>query len=333
MSDIEHLTAHLREAHTEFAKIVASVRPELHRYCSRMTGSALDGEDLVQETLAQGLYRLALTREEVSLRPWLFTIAHHKCVDFLRARGGSQSLDADDRNEPAVEIESDIVDRDLASVAFSHLVVQLPPRERAAFILKEVLGHSLPEIAAILETSVGSVKSALHRGREKLAQSKEAPAAAHAAPSPEIVAYVDAFNRRDWPALQTMLEEEVELELVGFVHQKGHPALEKTYITNYSRLPYSWKLAVGEVDGEPAIVCLREKDGQWIAQHAVRLKWRAGHVVKIRDYVHAPGVLSEALVSVVRIRDYVHAENILEDARVQISVPSSPDDEPERKKP
>lgn len=313
MSDFEHLTSHLRQAHAELAAIVASIRPDLHRYCTRMTGSALDGEDLVQETLAQGLYRLALTREEVSLRPWLFTIAHHRCVDFLRARRALPADLEDERNAPAVEIEREIETRDLASRTFSHLVLRLPPRERAAFILKEVLGSSLPEIAEILETSVGSVKSALHRAREKLVATADEPPRKHVAPPTELATYVDAFNRRDWPELQALLREDVELELVGFAHQKGRPALQKTYIVNYSKLPYAWKLAIGIVDGEPALVCLREKGGEWIAQHAVRLEWREGRVARIRDYVHAPDILAEA--------------------RVQISVPSSSNDSDERKNP
>ena len=298
MSDIEHLTSHLRQAQVEFATAVASIRPDLHRYCARMTGSALDGEDLVQETLAQGLYRLALTRDEVSLRPWLFTLAHHKCVDFLRSRRALPADLEDERNAPAVEIEKEIEERNLASRAFSDLVLGLPPRERAAFILKEVLGSSLPEIAEILETSVGGVKSALHRAREKIATSAGDPPRKQPAPSKELLAYVDAFNRRDWSGLQALLRDEVELELVGHVHHKGHSALEKTYIVNYSKLPYTWKLVVGDVDGEPALVCMREKDGEWAAQHAVRLEWRDGRVSRIRDYVHATGILAEARVQI-----------------------------------
>ncbi|MGH7328656.1 MAG: hypothetical protein ACREJX_09935, partial [Polyangiaceae bacterium] len=149
-----------------------------------------------------------------------------------------------------------------------------------------------------LETSVGGVKSALHRAREKLVAAGVEPPPKMAAPPKELATYIDAFNRRDWPELQALLQEEVELELVGHVHQKGRRALEKTYIVNYSKLPYAWKLAFGDVDGEPVLVCMREKDGQWIAQHAVRLEWREGRVARIRDYVHAPGILAEARVQV-----------------------------------
>src|SRR5262245_66111865 len=110
MSDDESLTTTLKKAHSRFAAMVESIRPALHRYCSRMTGSVLDGEDLVQETLAQAYYRLSLAPQEVALRPWLFTIAHHRCVDFLRNRSARPLVDIDERNEPSVEIDDEIED-------------------------------------------------------------------------------------------------------------------------------------------------------------------------------------------------------------------------------
>jgi RNA polymerase sigma-70 factor, ECF subfamily len=296
MSELDEVTTHLRDAHAQFSALAAELRPSLHRYCARMTGSALDGEDLVQETLAQACYGLAMMREaNVPLRPWLFTIAHHKCVDFLRARSRADAL-LDERNEPIMEIAGDIEDRDLASRAFSRLVLALPPRERAAIILKEVLECPLPEIAVILETSVGGVKSALHRGREKLSAAKDAPLRVD--PPANVAGYVDAFNRRDWTQLQTLLEDEVRCELVGHVHHRGRDAVERNYFTNYGKLSYAWKLAAGAVDGEPAILCMREKDGGWVADHPIRVEWRGDRIARIRDYVHAPYVLQGATITV-----------------------------------
>jgi RNA polymerase sigma-70 factor (ECF subfamily) len=283
MSDLEAIAANLRAAHAEFAAVVESLRPELHRYCSRMTGSVLDGEDLVQETLAQACHRLTLTREAVALRPWLFTIAHHRCAD------------VDERNEPAVDIEADLQSHQAASRVFSRLVLALPPRERAAIILKEMLEYSIPEIAAILETSQGAVKAALHRAREKIDAAKEAPID-DAKPQPAVSAYLDAFNHRDWARLQTLLEDEVQCELVGHVVLSGRDAVGQSYIGNYSRLPYEWKLVWGRIDGEPAIVCMRIDGDTWTPRHAVRLEWRDGKVARIRDYAHIQGLLALAEV-------------------------------------
>jgi RNA polymerase sigma-70 factor (ECF subfamily) len=286
----------LRQAHARFAAMVESIRPALHRYCSRMTGSALDGEDLVQETLAQAYYGLSLVRQDVPLRPWLFTIAHHKCVDFLRSRSARSTVDIDERNEPTVEIDAEIEDRELASNAFSGLVAALPPRERASVVLKDVLGYSLPEIAEILETTVGGVKAALHRGREKLASFSGAPPRRREPLSRAELGYIEAFNRRDWAGLKALLTEEVRCELVGFVHIAGRQAVENNYLSTYAKLPYGWKLVSGEVDGEPVILCLREKEGRWAPRHAIRLDWRDGRVARIRDYADVPYLFADARV-------------------------------------
>lgn len=79
------------EAREQFLAMVASVRPELHRYCARLTGSVIDGEDIVQDTLAKAFYALTQTPEVPPLRPWLFRIAHNAAIDSLRAHGRKQT--------------------------------------------------------------------------------------------------------------------------------------------------------------------------------------------------------------------------------------------------
>src|SRR3954453_20086159 len=65
--------------------MVADVGPELHRYCARLTGSVIEGEDIVQDTLAKAFYALSLAPEVPPLRPWLFRIAHNAAMDFLKS--------------------------------------------------------------------------------------------------------------------------------------------------------------------------------------------------------------------------------------------------------
>ena len=74
----------IAEAQQRFMDLVAEVRPALHRYCARMTGSVFDGEDVVQETLAKAYFALGQMEEAPPLRPWLFRIAHNTAMDFLR---------------------------------------------------------------------------------------------------------------------------------------------------------------------------------------------------------------------------------------------------------
>src|SRR5665811_661159 len=77
----------LAAAREQFLAMVAAVRPELHRYCARLTGSVIEGEDIVQDTLAKAFYALSLSAEVPPLRPWLFRIAHNAALDFLKSHG------------------------------------------------------------------------------------------------------------------------------------------------------------------------------------------------------------------------------------------------------
>ena len=82
--------ATLAQAREQFLGLVESVRPELHRYCARLTGSVIEGEDIVQETLAKAFYAMSQTLEVPPLRPWLFRIAHNTAIDFSAATGGGK---------------------------------------------------------------------------------------------------------------------------------------------------------------------------------------------------------------------------------------------------
>jgi RNA polymerase sigma factor (sigma-70 family) len=159
----------LQEGRSEFLALVAEVRPELHRYCARMTGSVADGEDVVQDTLARAYYELSELKEVPPLRPWLFRIAHNRAIDYLRRyeRRMSEPLDApelaaDDGPDPEAALARDQAVR----MALSRFL-ELPPAQRSCVILKDVLDHSLDEIAALLELSTLAVKAALHRGRSR----------------------------------------------------------------------------------------------------------------------------------------------------------------------
>lgn len=81
----------LEQGRRQFLVLVEQVRPELHRYCSRMTGSVVDGEDVVQETLARAFYELSQLQALPPLRAWLFRIAHNRAIDPLATRGVSRS--------------------------------------------------------------------------------------------------------------------------------------------------------------------------------------------------------------------------------------------------
>src|SRR6266851_3735094 len=144
----------MAEAQQRFMDLVAEVRPELHRYCARMTGSVSDGEDVVQETLARAYYALSEVEVLPPLRPWLFQIAHHRAIDHLRRydRRMGEALDtvAEKTAADALDAEDALAREEAVRAAVSRFV-ELAPAQRSAVILKDVLDHSLEEIAALLE--------------------------------------------------------------------------------------------------------------------------------------------------------------------------------------
>ena len=95
MASNEDIFSELQQGRRRFLALVDDVRPDLHRYCARMTGSITDGEDVVQDTLARAYYELAELKEMPALRPWLFRIAHNRAIDYLRSyeRRMSEQLD------------------------------------------------------------------------------------------------------------------------------------------------------------------------------------------------------------------------------------------------
>src|SRR5262249_53371127 len=148
----------LREARAELEALVAEVRPELHRFCARMTGSVMDGEDLVQETLMRAFYVLPTLETVPPLRPWLFRIAKNRALDLLKSYERRMRADAEPESLAADGDPEDTVARAEAERAAVSRFVALPAAQRSAAILKDVLDVPLDEIADTHETSVPAAK-------------------------------------------------------------------------------------------------------------------------------------------------------------------------------
>jgi RNA polymerase sigma-70 factor, ECF subfamily len=275
-----------------FLETIATLRPSLHRYCARMTGSVMDGEDVVQEALFEAFRKLDRFDESRPLKPWLFRIAHHRCIDFLRRRGVRDEAEAaaavPDEASPSPPTTLEIGE------AVEHLVVSLPPMERACVLLKSVLDYSLEEIAELVDSTVGAVKSALHRGRAKLAGSSPSAKSARSA-STELAQimqlYVDCFNRRDWDGVRELTSADARLRVA---ERFAGNLVDSPYFTNYERLPWPWKLAVGEVDGEGVVIILQGGAATWTPHSAIRLEVIGQRIEGIVDYIHCPWVIPAA---------------------------------------
>src|SRR5262249_18427097 len=150
----------------EFEELIKTIRPELHRYVAHMIGSAVDAEDVVQETLVKAYTSLTLLNTESNVRGWLFRVAHNKAIDLLR-RNTNEPLEFLDDYPMAAEPDQPLEEKELTALALS-VFLQLAPRQRSCVILKDVLGYSLIEISELLDATVPEIKAALHRGRTRL---------------------------------------------------------------------------------------------------------------------------------------------------------------------
>jgi len=285
----------------DFAQWLAALRPQLHRYCARMTGSIFDGEDAVQETLLKAVEAFpgfaALGHPEA----WLFRVAHNAAMDLLRGRArlGATTEEnvLDEIADPASPLEARI-----AAGAALGTFMQIAPAQRSSVILMDVLGYSLQEVCAITARNLPAVKASLHRGRTRLREigaeeqaADRAPPALAAAQRELLAAYVARFNARDFDAVRDMLAEEVRLELVARTRMNGKAEVG-TYLGNYAT-SRDWTMAAGSVEGRPAAI-VTAPGPQVQPVYLIVLRWRGRGVVEIRDFRYARYVMETARVQV-----------------------------------
>jgi RNA polymerase sigma-70 factor (ECF subfamily) len=275
-----------------FLETISTLRPSLHRYCARMTGSAMDGEDVVQEALIEAYRKLDQYDDSRPLKPWLFRIAHNRSIDFLRRKG------VRDEAETAAAVPEAVSPVEPAALgvgeAVEHLIASLPPKERACVLLKDVFDYSLEEIAELVDSSIGGVKAALNRARTKLSASSPAAKPAQIS-SPELQKvmqlYVDRFNRRDWDGVRELISADARLNVIDRFAGKFADA---PYFFNYNNWPWAWKLAIGEIEGAPVIVILQRGADTWTPYSVIRMDVAGGRVERIVDYIHCPWLIQAA---------------------------------------
>jgi RNA polymerase sigma-70 factor, ECF subfamily len=238
MSSAEQLA--LPRDEPAFAALFERHRGELRVHCYRMLGSLEDSEDLVQETFLRAWRgRTGFSGGRSALRAWLYRIATNACLDVLRTRPRRvtppQVADPADPEAPippptdlpwlqpypdrllesvaalGEEPGAAVVARETLELAFLAAIQHLPPRQRAALILRDVVGWSAKETAHQLETSVASVNSALQRARATLSRvnlDATGPPVVSAEQRELLGRYVDAFERYDIIGLVSLLREE-----------------------------------------------------------------------------------------------------------------------------
>ncbi|MCA9726845.1 MAG: sigma factor [Candidatus Eisenbacteria bacterium] len=277
--------ATVARAREEFLAIVADLRPELHRYCARLTGSVIEGEDIVQDTLAKAFYTLGLSSEVPNLRPWLFRIAHNTAVDFLKSHG-----------QRLTDVHSDLSDiagfdeapDPVAVRAVLARFLVLPVLQRSAVILKDVLGHSLEETAETMETTVAAVKAALVRGRANLRGETAREAAASRAGRSDLDRYATLFNARDWDGVRAMVGDDCRLDLVSRSKRRGKDV--GMYFTRYAKEDVSLRV----VRLEERLALSAHLHGAERPSYFILLEFQDGKVQDIRDFRYVDYIATEA---------------------------------------
>jgi RNA polymerase sigma-70 factor, ECF subfamily len=277
-----------------FLETIAQLRPKLHRYCARMIGSALDGEDVVQEALFEAYRKLDQFDENRPLSPWLFRIAHNRSIDFLRKREARTEAEAASAG-PDSTLPIDLPAGPMGQ-AVERLVTVLPPKERACVLLKDVFDYNLEEIAELVDSTVGGVKAALSRGRAKLSTAPQPPAPRSAKQDSFGVLnlYVERFNRRDWDGVRELIRADARLQVADRFAGK---LSDSSYFGQYERMAEPWRMALGEVDGNAVVIALRRSGNEWLPQSLVRLELSGDRIVHIVDYAHCPWILPASVVS------------------------------------
>lgn len=294
----------LRAAWHRYVDLLAPLRADLHRYCRGLTGSVWDAEDLVQDTLLRAFGQLGMIHHRIqSPLAYLLRTASHTWIDRVRRveaeRRALEQVVHDSTGAPGADRAAEARD------ATTTLIERLPPQERAAWVLKEVFDLSLEEIARTLATSVGAVKSALHRGRGRLGSGEAERVERQRACSPQLVdRFLAAIQAKDVDRLVALMLDGGTAENVGcglgigpddfqgtdhFLHKAvhGHPEWPAAL------QPDAVRVVRSELDGEPLVLCFVTRRGREALEQILRLDEVDGRIARLRGYAFCPETMRE----------------------------------------
>jgi RNA polymerase sigma-70 factor, ECF subfamily len=303
-------------AETEFARLADPHRRELLAHCYRMLGSFHDAEDVVQETYLRAWRGYPQFEGRASMRTWLYRIATNACLTALENKGrrvlpsglggptgeGPHAL-AERRLEvpwleplPDAAVRGDAEDpatiaarRESTRLAFVAALQQLPARQRAALVLRDVLDLPAADVAEVLDTSVPAINSALQRARAQVAghgPSEEEIVMTSDIDADVLDRFVTAFETADVGLLTTLLRRDVELEMppiptwfsgrdavAAFYEMRVMNGIERRFVRT-------------SANGCPAVAAYqREQDGVLHAHSIQVLETRDGAIAHIYAFL------------------------------------------------
>ena len=293
-----------RAAWQRYLDLLTPFRPDLHRYCRKLTGNVWDAEDLAQDTLVRAFASLGYVHRHIdNPRGYLLRTASNLWIDAVRRRASDAAMrvgiQPDTQETPPLTQGAEV--REAGAIVLQHLM----PQERAAVVMKEVFDMSLEEIASVLSTTVGAIKAALHRGRARLRATDETPVARGGKPSAELVdRFVACLNAADLKGLLALMLDTGSVEELGNVLESGRNQFAK---------PGSWLFEAVNVhpelpaemrppkylnervtfQGEFLVISYLMFEGQKLLMSATRFEEQDERIARLRAYNFCPETLQE----------------------------------------
>jgi RNA polymerase sigma-70 factor, ECF subfamily len=258
-----------------YRQLIEPHRAELRAHCYRMLGSIHDAEDALQDALLRAWKGLARFEGRSSVRTWLYRVATNACLDLMKRRPKHPAELPDPFPDELLEVEDGLASpdaryelRESVELAFVAALQHLPATQRAALLLRDVLGFSAKETAAALDTTVPSANGALRRARA--AVEARLPERSQQATLRElgddevrgmVERYADAFERRDLDALVAMLAEDASWSMPPLPDR--FDGLDEI-IPFVTRGPFRvrWRHLPAHANGQPAVACYRWDAGR-----------------------------------------------------------------------
>src|SRR5262245_51521663 len=307
MADIDfdqQIQKSLVSAWHQFMVALDPIRPDLFRYCRRLTSNLWDAEDLVQETLLKAFAKLSHVMHTIkNPRAYILRMATNLWMDTLRRRVAEQAALDGGGIETAVAGAAPPPPSQSSEVrdAAAALMQRIAPQERAALLLAEIFDLTIEETASILGTTAGAAKSALHRAREGLREADAPPRGRRSRPSAALLdRFVARYNARDLSGLLALMRDDAAIDMHGFESEIGREGFERergwfyhNFYNPFDGSPTRARWQVAAFEDEPIILVFGGIADEHTLTSVMRLEERDGSVRRIVVYALCPDVVRE----------------------------------------
>ena len=286
--------------HAAFVRAVSPYRNELHRHCYRMTGSVDDADDILQETLFRAWRSLGTYAGRSSFRAWLYRIATNRSIDTLGGKARQEIAVAWEGQEAGLEPmwmqpypdnPADLNERrEHIATAFVVAIQRLPPKQRAALLLKDVLGFSVPGVAAALDTTESAVNSALQRARANVQSDTPLRPSTEAETSLRDQ-LIDAWHRADIDALTSLMATDVVLTMPPDPIRREGPAAIIDFLRSVAPLGQinKFRLVPTAANLQPsAILHLPDETGRYVPNGVLNLEITGNQIQRMTAFRTPP---------------------------------------------